>query len=112
MIRIARPVVLTVPEPKQQARALVGLLGGPTAECCAVELTSDIASVTKEFHLSQAGDYRIVLTQMGNVPVVVSAVRLGPYCLLSGVSIGAEIVISPKQHHLTLILEFKALWWA
>lgn len=112
MVRAAHPPAVVASEPKQQARVLVGLLGAPFAECKAVQVAYNIATVTEVFQVRRAGDYRIILTQMGNVPVVLSSIELGGVCLLRGASIGAELVVKEAQANQNLILEFRALWWA
>lgn len=110
VVRAAHPPAI-VPEPPQHARALVGLLGGPTALCKPVEVDRHVRAITETFQVHRAGDYRITVTQMGNVPVVLSSVSLGGIALLRGPSIGAEVVIREADIHSALILEFEALWW-
>ena len=110
MIRAAHPAPIA-PEPRQHARALVGILGGATALCKPVELTRQVQTITETFHLYRAGDYRITVTQMGNVPVVLAGVTLGGRALLRGWSVGAEVVISEADVQSVLVLEFEAFWW-
>ena len=110
MIRAAHPAPIS-PEPRQHARVLVGVLGGATAFCKPIELGRQVQTITETFELYRAGDYRVTLTQMGNVPIVLVGVSLGGRALLRGPSIGAEIVVAEADVRSVLVLEFQALWW-
>jgi hypothetical protein len=98
-------------QPPMYARALVGLVGGRTAECAAIEILPGEERVYKHFKFERPGTYRVVMTQMGGVPVVLTGMHLGEPILLKGPSLGAEIVVRPEDTHLTLALSLEALWW-
>lgn len=112
MIRAAHPAPLGVPwEPRQQARALVGVLGSPFVHSKAIELHAGMNPIVESFRLGRAGNYRVVMTQMGNVPVVISRITLAGTTLCLGYCIGAEIVVRSEDANKLLELEFEALWW-
>lgn len=110
MIRAAHPApVIMTPEPLR-ARALVALLGGSLSQAVAIEL-KDRQPRKLDLIPGRPGEYRVAISQMGGIPVVLTEVSLGGQALHRGPAVGAEIVIGPQAVAQTLTLQLEALWW-
>jgi hypothetical protein len=111
MVEAAHPKpIAPTTEPRRYARALLSLNVNGFEYAEAVELSPG-SSQDKSLRVNiRSGTARLQLTQMGNIPIVITSVNKQGYCLMHGPALGFQFDDAKVGDE--IIVSLKALDWA